>query len=89
MDREKVQRLARVAVEVDCGEGEPYRVGVEVEVDHKVNGIAALQAIQRSGIPMAAANQVSMEDFVILMTEDMGETMDKLKERFGRGGGSS
>jgi hypothetical protein len=88
-ERTKVPRLAKVVLELERGDGqEPYRVGVEVQVDHAVNGMAAVQAIQRAVMPMAAANQVSQVDLILLMTEDMGDLMDKLKESFDKKRGS-
>jgi hypothetical protein len=43
-ERTKVPRLAKVVLELERGDGqEPYRVGVEVQVDHAVNGMAAVK----------------------------------------------
>jgi hypothetical protein len=39
-------------------------------------------------MPMGAANQVSQVDLILLMTEDMGDLMDKLKESFDKKRGS-
>jgi hypothetical protein len=63
--------------------GEPYRVGVEVQVTHAKDGLAAMQALQKAGMPMAAAGHVSQEELMDLMGDEMGALGKSLKRLMG------
>lgn len=77
-------RNARVVVEVeDADGGEPYRVGVEVQVDRDSDGQAAVQSLTKAGTPLMAAAHVTQEEFMDMMGDELGSMGKMLKRLMG------